>query len=466
MNPSAFTLAFALALVPLFLAAEAASGAPSCRDCNVVLISMDALQARHVSHLGYERPTTPHIDALAKTGVSFSQAISPASWTVPTYLSVFSSTFPSTHGLTNRWEKFSEAEKKLNNFKVSKPGLLTMAEVLKKAGYETGGFTGDAGVSAVIGYDKGFDLYTDELQFGGLDNSEKHALSWLDKVGKKKFFMFFHGYDSHGQFAVGDSYHSRFAPAGLSVKFKGTKEEQAALRELGLKGEFPVLSADEIRFWNAWYDGKIADADDRLGHFLEELKKRGLREKTIVVLISDHGTEFAEHGAFDHGHTLYDELIHVPFVISVPGMKGGQVVGEQVSTLDVLPTILKLTGVPVSKELNRQMVGRDLGAALRGGKLKGADVYSETDLRNYTHKRSLRTSDGWKLIMTLESGKEELYDLRKDPGEKSDLSKSETKRFEKLRKKLLGHLENELSPLGRNTATDCLPVYQGQCVKK
>jgi choline-sulfatase len=448
----------------LALCAAPARAAPVCSDCNVVLISMDALQARHVSHLGYKLPTTKTVDSLARAGVSFAQAISPASWTVPTYLSVFSSTYPSVHGLTNRWEKFSEKEKKQNNFKLAKPGLITIAEVFKAAGYATGGFTGDAGVSAVIGYDKGFDVYTDEVQFGGMDNSEKHALAWLDKLGGKKFFLFFHGYDSHGQYAVKEGYRSRFHPEGITTKYKGTKEEQAEIREAGLRGEFPKLTEDDLKFWRGWYDGKIADADDRLGSFLSALEKRGLKEKTLFVLISDHGTEFAEHGAFDHGHTLYDELVHVPFVISGPGVKKGRVLKEQVTTLDVLPTVLELTGLPVSKELKSQMAGRSLAQVVTGGSLSGADVFTETDLRNFTHKRALRTSDGWKLILTLETGAEELYNLRKDPSEKNNLAEKETGRREKLRKKLMAHIE--AMPLGRNSSTECLPVYQGQCVKK
>ncbi len=449
-----------IAICGNFLNPTAARGSP-CRDCNVLLVAMDALQARHVSHLGYSRKTTTNLDRLAGSGVSFTQAISPSSWTVPTYLSVFSSTFPSSHGLTNRWAEFSSNSKRLNNFKVSNPNLVTIAEVFKSAGYETGGFTGNSGVSAVLGYDKGFDAYTDETPFGGLENSKKSALAWLDRVKGKKFFMFLHGYDVHGQFSLEKDFRSRFTKPSANPRFKGTKEEQAELREAGLRGAFPKLTKEELEFWREWYDGKIAAADERLGEIIKDLKKLGVYHKTLIIVFSDHGTEFGEHGSFDHGHSLYDELIHVPFVISGPGIKGDKKIRSQVSTMDLFPTVLDLVGLSRTKKLEKQIRGISLEPALKGKKIEVRDLFLETDLRNFTHKRGIRTADGWKFIVTLETGKEELFNLRKDPGEKSNLVEKDSVRAAALRSKLMTHLSD--LPLGQNKASDCLPVYKGQC---
>lgn len=443
---------FLFSIIPL-----TAHAAPvTCKDCNVVLIAMDALQAAHVSHLGYSNQTTTNLDALAKTGVSFTQAISPASWTVPTYLSVFSSQFPSQHGLTNRYLNYSKSGSTLANFKQSRPNLKTMAQLFQSAGYRTGGFTGDSGVSAILGYDLGFEKYTDEIRFGGMENSAKHALEWLDGVKGQKFFLFLHGYDSHGQFSLPDGYKSRFS----SGEIKMSKEEQARLRELGLSDKPLGLTEAEVSSWRGWYDGKISDADRRLGAFLGELERRGLRKNTIVVVFSDHGTEFYEHEKFDHGHTLYDELIHVPFVIADPKGKAGVKVLDQVSTLDLLPTILDLTGIKGPKG---QMQGRSLANAVHGRAIRGADVYSETDYRNYTHKRSVRTADGWKYILTIESGKEELYNLTVDPSEKRNLAEENAPRARKLRGQLMRHLKSINAYPRASGGAECLPAYQGQC---
>lgn len=434
-----------------------------CGDCNVVVIAMDALQAAHVHHLGYKKPTTPNMDRLAKSGFSFRQAISPSSWTVPTYLSVFSSMYPSEHGLTNRYVRFSKDKQETANFKNRKPEITTMAQIFKAAGYKTGGFTGDSGVSAILGYDKGFDAYTDETQFGGLENSAARALKWLEGLKDQKFFLFVHGYDSHGQFQLPEGYSSRFQSAKAPVKYKGTREEQAQIREAGLKGEAPKLNREEIEFWRNWYDGKIADADRRMGEFLEKVRALSPAKKTIVIVFSDHGTEFYEHGRFDHGHTLYDELVRVPWIISVPGARrSGRILNEQVSTIDMLPTLLELTGVPADKSLTEQMRGRSVWPLIQGQEKGGRDVFTETDYRNFTHKRALRSADGWKYIQTLENGSEELYNLKADPKEQKNLATGKLAQLEKLKDALNKHLAKIPPPAG-GTATGCLPVYKGQC---
>lgn len=434
-----------------------------CQDCNVILIALDALQAAHVHHLGYARSTTPMLDKLAAEGYSFKQAISPASWTVPTYLSVFSSTFPSVHGLTNRYERFSKTEQKVANFSASMPKLITLAETLRKAGYRTGGFTGDSGVGSVLGYNKGFEVYTDEVPFGGLNNSASHATQWLDQMKGEKFFLFLHGYDAHGQFKLASDYVSRFAEAGKSVRFKGTPTEQGELRELGLAGKAAVLTNDEVEFWRAWYDGKIADADERLAKFLQELDERGLRNKSIIVIFSDHGTEFYEHGRFDHGHSLYDELIHVPLVFWLPHVKGSNLIDGQVGAIDIMPTILDILEVKPSAQLKKQMVGRSLVPALMRGQAEARDMFSETDYRNYSHKRSVRSADGWKYIMTLETGSDELYNLTEDPAEKNNVVTAQKAKAAQLHARLMKYLKTKapLRPAAKETR--CLPAYPGQC---
>jgi choline-sulfatase len=435
---------------------------PLCEGCNVILIAADAMQAAHVHHLGYNKQTTPVLDRLSARSAVFTQAISPSSWTVPTYLSIFSSMYPSAHGLTNRYQTFSANEKTLSNFIERKPEILTLAQIYKAHGYRTGAFTGDSGLSAVLGYNKGFEVYADDIPFGGLANSAKHALAWLDGVGENKFLLFVQGYDSHGQFAMDTSATNPFWQRSEKVRFKGTKEEQAQLRELGLAGKLPDITDAEVDFWRAWYDQKIFNADAQIGKLLEELERRGLLKKAVVVFFSDHGTEFYEHKHFDHGHSLYDELVHVPLMFSLPGSKSPKVFQSQVGTINILPTLLDLTGIPATSALKKQMQGRSLAKALQSGQWPGEDVFSETDYRGYTHKRSLRTSDGWKYVMTLESGQEELYDLHVDPKESQNKALVEKSMLAKLKAKLQKHLTQ--MPIVKNqTSPKCLPVYPGQC---
>ncbi len=436
-----------------------------CPDCNVIIIALDTMRADRVSGLGYARDTTPSFDALASRGALFAQAISPASWTVPTFMSIFTSVYPSVHKVTNKFTVFTKGTKTISNLGLLSPELRTFAEVLRDAGYATGGFTGDAGVSAQFGYNQGFDIYTDEKAFGGLENSQTHALAWLDTVQDRKFFMFFHGYDLHGQFALGEGYVSRYAPKDYVGPFKGTPKEEAILREGVLTEEGITLTPEDIEFWNAWYDGKLRDMDARLGTFIRELERRNVLSRTIIVVLSDHGEEFYEHGGFDHGHSLYDEQLRVPLVFVVPGMEGGRVVESQVSTIDVAPTLLSLLGITPTNGYATQAAGRkNLAEYFVHSDTSGYDVFSETDYRDATHKRSIRTADGWKYILTLEDGKEELYHILRDPKETKNLITKEAEKAEELRVALRKHMRQNLrSDTNARVSTGCLPVYPGEC---
>lgn len=413
----------------------------NCPNCNVVVIAIDALQAKRVSSLGYARPTTPEIDKLAANGVSFARAISPSSWTVPTYLSVFSSAYPTEHTMTNRYRKFEKGDKIVANFSQDTPNLQVMAEIFKNNGYRTGAFTGASGVSAELGYNKGFELFKENPSFGGLEPAAQNANAWLTTLKKTdKFFLFLHGYDTHGQYSLPQDYNGKFMLK--SKKFKGTKEEEIALREAKVQGKSTNIDYSDKEFWSAWYDSKIFDADNRLGRFLSDFQKTPQAKNTIIVLISDHGTEVFEHDSIDHGHTLYDELIHVPFIMSGPGIKKNNTVKQQVSTIDLLPTLLDYLSIKPTMALKGQMRGRSLKRALLGKSITAADAFSETDYRDLIHKRSVRTKDNWKLIITIDDGSEELFNLNTDPSEKQNLSSSNPKKAKAMMSILDKHLNS------------------------
>ncbi|PCI30217.1 hypothetical protein COB52_01765 [Candidatus Kaiserbacteria bacterium] len=433
-----------------------------CDKCNVVIIGFDALQARHVSHLGYSRQTTPTIDLLAKKGISFSHNYSVASWTVPSFMSYFTSLYPSEHKVTNKFVTFQGDTKVLSNLKKLSPDVLTIAEAFKNSGYITGGFTGDAGVHSNFGYSQGFDVYTDESVFGSIDNSSNHALNWLDQNPEKPFFMFLHGYDAHGQFSgVDENYRSKFTD---KPEFEITPERQRDLREEGLAYGQILVSSSELEEWNAWYDGKIYDADQRIKKFLGGLETRGLLENTVIIVISDHGTEIGEHRRFDHGYSLYNELINVPLVITLPNKEIGEIIDVHVRSIDLVPTIFDIIGIEYTKEWKDQIRGESLLPIISGNRTENLPVFSETDYRNYTHKRSYISPDNWKYIHTMETDSGELYNLTADAEEYNNIMETEEERTKDMKAELFKHLAKMGEDIADEWPIGCLPVYADQCL--
>ena len=402
---------------------------------NVLFVSFDALQAAHTGCLGYFRNTTPLIDEFARKGFLFTQAISQANWTVPSTMSWFTSLYPSEHKVVNKYSQYTEEKKVLTNLSELSPGVVTLAEILKENSYATAGFTGDAGVSLKFGFGKGFDVYIDDRKFAGLDYSAPPAIEWLKENKDKKFFMFLHGYDQHGQYDPPKGFTRRFVDFDYKGPLKGGKEEQGVFREEGLEKGSIELTEEDVRFWRALYDEKIYDANQRMEKFIEEFEKLGLLDKTIIILTSDHGTEFYEHKRFDHGFSLYDELIRVPLVIYLPGKKGEEVIRKQVRGIDLMPTIIDLLRINVNDKIKNQIRGVSLVPLMKRESMD-LTAYSETDYRLYVHLRSIRTPDGWKFIYNLTSDGKELYNLNKDPGELENLVRKEPVKAYELEQEL------------------------------
>lgn len=432
------------------------------KDYNLVFVSFDAMQARHVHSLGYPKAITPTIDAMAQEGFSFEKAISVASWTVPASMTWFTGVYPSEHRLLNKYTVYEPPVEKIANMKELAPSIVTLAEILKGSGYATGGFTGDAGVNGVFGYKQGFDVYMDDVKFGDMEQSVPKALSWLQDMKDKKFFLFLHGYDSHGQALPEKGLDRRYVDPNYKGMYTGSKEEQEAMREKGLAKGSIQLSDEDVAFWRAIYDEKINRADGRFKKFFDGLDALGLKNKTLFVLTADHGTEIYEHKRFDHGFTLYDELLHVPLVIKLPGHGPKGKITDQVSSIDVMPTVLDLLDVPVSEIVQKQLRGTSLVPAMRGEAVN-RDVFSETDYRLYTFKRSVMTPDGWKLIYTMESKTKELYNLKSDPNETKNLAETETRIAYELEQKLFAHFKSIGHDLTKETwKTGMSPVYPSQ----
>ena len=435
----------------------------SFKDYNLVFVSFDALQAAHVGCLGYPRKVTPTIDSVAARGFSFRNAASVSSWTVPSSMTWFTGVYPSEHRMVNKYAVYNPPETKIADLRDLSPDLVTLADVLKQHGYVTGGFTGNAGVSGGFGYEQGFDTYYYvKGKFGRMDESIPRALEWLKTNKDRKFFLFLHGYDVHGQSTPPGGYDYRFVDKDYDQRYRGAELEQELLREEGLQKGALTMRDEDVRFWRAIYDEKIQRADAKFKRFLDEFTKLGLMDKTIFVLTSDHGTEFFEHRRIDHGFSLYQELVHVPMIIRLPNRRMGVTIDDRVSSIDLMPTMLDLLGIEPSEKARRQLRGQSLVPTMQGSTVK-RDVFSETNYREYTYKRSITAPDGWKLIFTLEQPTRELYNLRDDPGETKDLSETNSNKADELERRLFKHfrsighdLESRTWPIGLN------PVYPSQ----
>lgn len=404
------------------------------KDLNVLLISMDALRYDQ-SGLSGTKGLTPNLDALAEESIVFHNAVSAAPWTLPSHMSVWTARWPSLHGVTNKLALAADGEMVKTSLA---PGIETFPDILIREGWIAGGFTGGAGVTGAFGFGRGFDHYLDDRYFGGLDHSIPDALQWLKAHQSERFFMFLHGYDVHGQYELSDSSRAK-ARGDYKGKLDGTIAENAKLREQALAaitnpGDPPSLGstidADDAKFLLALYDQKVREADQRLETFLSEMRTSGLLDRTVVIVMSDHGDEFLEHGAIDHGATLYEEQLHVVMMMRLPGYAQRHDVDAMVRTVDIFPTLFDMLGLPIPAGVD----GTSLVPILRG---QGAalSAYAESDYRLFVHLRAIRQGN-YKLVLDLEDGKKELYDLSKDSAEKNDASAAEPRTAYELEQSL------------------------------
>jgi arylsulfatase A-like enzyme/Flp pilus assembly protein TadD len=369
--------------------------APSCSKPrpairNVLLISIDTLRADHLSASGFPRPTTPHIDAVAREGVLFKSVHTPVPMTLPAHVSMLTGTLPPTHGLRdNLLSRLPEAS-------------LTLAEMLKARGFTTGALVSSFVLDRRFGTGQGFDSYDDRFQalhkVGDLgerkgDEATRLAKEWLDRHKDRPFFFFLHLYDPHDPYEPPEPFASRW------------KDRP--------------------------YEGEVAFADHCVGQVVEKLRQLGLYDSTLIVISGDHGEMLGEHGELNHGFFIYEGAVRVPLVVRVPGAKAaGRQIDLPASLIDIVPTVLSLVGAEVPREVQ----GVDLSPWLAGRGAGGGarPLYAETvtPTRYYGANSLLGViSDGWKYI---ETTRPELYDLRSDPTESVNLVEREPARVAAL----------------------------------
>jgi arylsulfatase A-like enzyme len=395
----------------LTLALACASCAPDTapvRGANVVVVLVDALRADHLGCYGYALPTSPFLDELARDGVVFERAVSAASQTVPSVLSLWASVYPSRHG--------NQYFARKNAFRVgpnrTRPRvpeqLPLMAEMFQRRGYATGAVIGNALLHPDYGFARGFDRYLNlpaQQRLNVLPRGQdvnRAAFTLLEEWRERPFLLYLHYMDVHSPYQPPEPYRREFV---------------GSLRGMYsyVNGLFPILRPEDVAFTRALYDAGIRGVDDVVHELVVALRSNGLADSTLLVVTADHGDEFHEHGGMGHGWTLYQEVLHVPLVFVHPRLTRAATARRfpgPVSLVDVLPTLLELTGGEVLSGLD----GVSLAPLIVGAEAEGENppraLFSELGDMKAIQKGER------KLIRSMRQGEhDEAFDLQADPRE-------------------------------------------------
>ena len=350
-----------------------------------MIVTADTLRADKLASYGNRSIATPRLDELAASGVLFENAATAAPSTLPSHASIFTGTYPLYHGVRDNSGYYIEPEQ------------ITLAETLEEQGYATGAFVAAFVLDSRWGLDQGFARYFDDFhlsqfQKAGLDAVYRRgdevleeAFHWMDSVRDRPFFSWIHLYDTHTPYEPPEPFRSRYieAPNGL-------------------------------------YDGEVAFVDHLVGELMDWLEAKALLESTIVVFVSDHGESLGDHGERTHAYFIYDSTMHVPFILKAPfpGFRGRRV-ESQVRTIDLMPTVLELLGV----EIPAPVQGQSLVSLATGREDDlGLVAYGESNFPRYHYGwgelLSLRTSG----LHYIHAPRPELYDVRADPREETNLA--------------------------------------------
>lgn len=292
-----------------------------------------------------------------------------------------------------------------------------LAELMQSAGFATVAYTGGGTLAGMHGFSAGFDLW--EEHSGGLAWANPLFAAWLDEAPREKFFGFVHTFDAHAPYDPPRAYVEMFDP-GYEGPVTGpqTRRICRVIRELEKPGPegIPQLNDADRRHLAALYRGSIRHMDDLFGDLVRSIEVRGLFDRTAIVVFSDHGEEFWDHGSLLHWHTVYQELAHVPLVVHAPGF-GASVVPGVTRLMDLAPTVVALAGLP-PHETHR---GLSLVPALRG------DAAARTrDLASVTEMGEMKSlfESPWKVVVGASATAPRLYDLDRDPAERIDFAAS------------------------------------------
>ncbi len=382
----------------------------SCRGqaerFGVVLVVLDTTRADHFSAMGYPRETTPNFDRLARESRLYRNAWSQAPWTLPSFASIVTGVLPRHHGAG--METAATGQRKLLAVREEVP---TMAELLSAQGWATAAWVNVVFCNPGTGISRGFDVYdfhaSDASNRGHRNARETTdaALGWAETVGPRDFMMMVHYFDPHLTYDPPAPFDTKFEPDGSSALREGfgNARQLFAMR----RGEL-TLSPREKSSMIARYDGELAFADEQFGRLRAGLEQLGMWDRSLVIVVADHGEEFWDHGGFEHGHTHHRELLHVPLIVKRPG-EAPEARFDRVRQIDILPTVLDYAGVEHPSRLPGGVLGRvDAPYSIAEGSLWGGNLIS------------IRGDEGT-LIRELDGGGDRFY-AADDPEERRSVA--------------------------------------------
>jgi len=447
---------------------------------NIILISIDTLRADHLSCYGYSRPTSPALDDFAAQGLLFEDASAPSPWTLPSHASMLTGRYPGSHGVIDLMKKLPAA-------------VPTLADVLQIHQFKTAAIVNSYWLSPKNGLHRGFKDFTyieEDVAQTVPSKVTDHALNWLSKNEGEPFFLFLHYYDVHSDYRALSVYKKAFARPYHGMVDGGT--DQLLLYRRGLFS----LNEKDVRRLIDLYDAGIRQLDDELGRLFSFLAEKKLFDNSLILITSDHGEEFLEHGGVLHGRTYYQEVINVPLMMRGPNIPRGRCIKAPVSLIDIMPTVLSMLDIPWPDALD----GMNLAAFWRetGKPLPQRYVIAEADWENTVdqnfkihgkivekikryHLTTRRLKDQsrtgniivdnmkqlirfkkYKLHYNRLTQEKELYDLETDPMEKNDL----TDQHRTLVDTLLSKLEEFSREKGEGTDIDFLTAEEISNLKK
>lgn len=397
---------------------------------NVVVVVVDTLRADRLGAYGYPRGTSPSFDALAAESYLFTDARAQASCTFPSVNSLLTSRYPA---------RFLGQPGGALGIPAGMPSL---AELLQARGWSTAAVSASAIVrqtptrfNPTAGFARGFERFDEECLWRGAACVTNHGIAATARL-REPFFLYLHYIDPHGPYDPPQPFRKQFRIGRTSQPWLPRGDPTPIARTLE-GGPRVTWTRRELRFLQGLYDGEVAYVDSQLGKLVDELRKKGLLQRTILVVLSDHGESFLEHQTVRHCETVFDGEVKTPLLLRLPRQRHGEKLSGAVENLDVVPTLVDLLGLPVD---GQGFEGRSLLPRLDGK--AGGERYAYSMMNRW---RSV-ADDRYKLVTELGTNDWRLFDLRRDPGEQHDVKSEAKEAFARLRKALQEQLARTETP--------------------
>jgi arylsulfatase A-like enzyme len=395
----------------------------------IVVITIDTLRADHLGCYGYFRPTSPVLDALAAESVWFANAVTTMATTLPAHVSLWTSRYPLQTGVTSNGRRLTIGGERLDRMGGDKSRVRLFAELLRELGYSTAAFVSATPVKKNTGINAGFELF-DQPEVGGRKAAvtTDRVIEWLDSEPEQPFFLWVHYFDPHKPYDPPEPFRQAFETEPGLIEF---------LKERGV----PDPTDPHIQEVNNLYDGEILSADTEIGRLLDRLRASDLYDRSTVVLTSDHGEGLGQHNWIGHGK-INNEQLFVPLMIKFPKelALNGQRVERLVSLIDVIPTLTESLSLPFSDTDRSHFSGINVLArrAVRDFALAQRSTVSKKwklEEQGQREKFAL-VGERWKYLFN-STQQDELFDMRQDRDELTNLIDLENGTAEKMRDKLL-----------------------------